>query len=103
MPQLIIEITENTRLTCSQDELLDEANAALLATGQFGEPDIKSRCVTLTTYRQGTENRDRAFVHATVWILDGREQAVRKRSRRRCAVSSPMRCAPAPARACRSA
>ena len=78
MPQLIIEITENTRLTCSQDELLDEANAALLATGQFGEPDIKSRCVTLTPYRQGTENRDRAFVHATVWILDGREQAVRK-------------------------
>lgn len=78
MPHLIIEITENTRLTCSQEELLDEANAALLATGQFSEPDIKSRCVTLETYRQGTEHRDRAFVHATLWILDGRDQAVRK-------------------------
>ncbi|MGO4304354.1 MULTISPECIES: 5-carboxymethyl-2-hydroxymuconate Delta-isomerase [unclassified Cupriavidus] len=78
MPHLVIELTENTRLTCSQEELLDEANAALLASGQFQEPDIKSRCVTLSTYRQGTENVDRAFVHATLSILDGRDQAVRK-------------------------
>lgn len=78
MPHLIIEITENTRLTCSQEELLDEANAALLSSGQFQEPDIKSRCVMLPIFRQGTEQADRAFVHATLQILDGREQAVRK-------------------------
>lgn len=78
MPHLIIEITENTRLTCSQEELLDEANAALLSSGQFQEPDIKSRCVTLGTFRQGTEQADRAFVHATLQILDGRDPAVRK-------------------------
>jgi len=78
MPHLVIELTENTRLTCSQEELLDEANAALLSSGQFQEPDIKSRCVTLSTYRQGTENVDRAFVHATLQIMDGRDQAVRK-------------------------
>ncbi len=78
MPHLVIELTENTRLTCSQEELLDEANAALLSSGQFQEPDIKSRCITLTTYRQGTEQADRAFVHATLTILDGRDQAVRK-------------------------
>lgn len=77
MPHLVIELTENTRLTCSQEELLDEANAALLSSGQFQEPDIKSRCVTLSTYRQGTEQADRAFVHATLSILDGRDQAVR--------------------------
>ncbi|WP_420991861.1 5-carboxymethyl-2-hydroxymuconate Delta-isomerase [Cupriavidus sp. 30B13] len=78
MPHLIIELTENTRLACSQEELLDQANAALLASGQFNEPDIKSRCVTLTSYRQGTEARERAFVHATLRILDGRELAVRQ-------------------------
>ncbi|MGT2431379.1 5-carboxymethyl-2-hydroxymuconate Delta-isomerase [Cupriavidus basilensis] len=78
MPHLIIEITENTRLTCSQEELLDEANAALLASGQFSEPDIKSRCITLTSFRQGTEARERAFVHARLHILDGRELAVRQ-------------------------
>ncbi|WP_454726346.1 MULTISPECIES: 5-carboxymethyl-2-hydroxymuconate Delta-isomerase [Cupriavidus] len=78
MPHLIIELTENTRLACSQEELMDQANAALLASGQFNEPDIKSRCVTLTAYRQGTEARERAFVHATLRILDGRELAVRQ-------------------------
>lgn len=78
MPHLVIEITENTRLNCSQDELLDEANAALLATGQFQEPDIKSRCVTLEVWRQGTDTADRAFVHATLSVLDGRDQATRR-------------------------
>ena len=29
-------------------------------------------------YRQGTEQAERAFVHATLQILDGREQGVRK-------------------------
>lgn len=80
MPHLVIEITENTRLTCSQEELLDEANAALLASGQFQEPDIKSRCITLSTYRQGveTESADRAFVHARLSILDGRDTETRR-------------------------
>jgi len=78
MPHLTIELTENTRLNCSQEELLDEVNAALLASGQFQEADIKSRCITLQVYRQGTEARERAFVHARLCILDGREVAVRR-------------------------
>jgi 5-carboxymethyl-2-hydroxymuconate isomerase len=78
MPHLVIEITENTRLNCSQEELLDEANAALLASGEFQEPEIKSRCITLPIFRQGVENEERAFVHARLSILDGRELAVRQ-------------------------
>ncbi|WP_454738158.1 5-carboxymethyl-2-hydroxymuconate Delta-isomerase [Cupriavidus necator] len=78
MPHLVIELTENTRLNCSPDELLDEANAALLASGQFQEADIKSRCITLQTYRQGVDAVERAFVHARLSILDGRDTAVRQ-------------------------
>ncbi|MBB3009298.1 MULTISPECIES: 5-carboxymethyl-2-hydroxymuconate Delta-isomerase [Cupriavidus] len=78
MPHLVIELTENTRLNCSQEELLDEANAALLASGQFQEADIKSRCITLSTYRQGIDAVERAFVHARLSILDGRDTAVRQ-------------------------
>jgi len=79
MPHLVIELTENTRLTCAADELLDEANAALLASGQFQEADIKSRCIRLETYRQGVDPAaDRAFVHARLSILDGRDLAVRQ-------------------------
>lgn len=78
MPHLVIEITENARLNCSPEELLDQANAALLASGQFQEPDIKSRCITLETYRQGTEPVQRAFVHGRLSILDGRDLATRQ-------------------------
>ncbi|MBY4895985.1 5-carboxymethyl-2-hydroxymuconate Delta-isomerase [Cupriavidus sp. AU9028] len=78
MPHLVIEFTENVRLACSAEELLEQANATLLASGQFNEPDIKSRCIKLDIYRQGVEAVERAFVHARLSILDGRDLATRK-------------------------
>ncbi|MGH6782957.1 MAG: 5-carboxymethyl-2-hydroxymuconate Delta-isomerase, partial [Sphingomonadaceae bacterium] len=56
----------------------DEANAALLASGPLQEADIKSRYITLSTYRQGVDAVERAFVHARLSILDGRDSAVRQ-------------------------
>ena len=41
MPHLVIELTENTRLTCSQEELLDEANAALGAAASFAASRLR--------------------------------------------------------------
>lgn len=76
MPHLIIEFTANVLL--DQPRLLAECNAALLATGQFGEPDIKSRCIVLDSYRQGTVARRDGFVHATLSILSGRAPELRK-------------------------
>lgn len=78
MPHLTIEITENVRLNCSPEELLDQANAVLLASGQFQEADIKSRCISLDTFRQGTNPTDRGFVHALLSILDGRDAETRR-------------------------
>ena len=76
MPHLVIEITGN--IAVNQPELLAGANAALLASGEFKEPDIKSRCVVLQTYRQGTEARNDGFIHATLSILSGRENPAKK-------------------------
>jgi 5-carboxymethyl-2-hydroxymuconate isomerase len=76
MPHLVIEITNN--ITLDQPKLLADANAALLASGQFKEPDIKSRYVVLQTYRQGTEQRSDGFIHATLSILSGRDNAAKK-------------------------
>lgn len=67
MPHLMIEATANVQL--DQPKLLAECNAALLATGQLGEPDIKSRRIVLDSYRQGTVARRDGFVHATLSIL----------------------------------
>jgi 5-carboxymethyl-2-hydroxymuconate isomerase len=76
MPHLVIEITNN--ITLDQPKLLASANAALLATGEFKEPDIKSRCIVLQSYRQGTEQRRDGFIHATLSILSGRSDATKK-------------------------
>lgn len=76
MPHLLIEITDN--ITIDQPTLLANANAALLASGEFNEPDIKARCVVLHTYRQGTEQRRDGFIHATLSVLSGRSEPTRK-------------------------
>ncbi|EQL40710.1 5-carboxymethyl-2-hydroxymuconate isomerase [Pseudomonas aeruginosa VRFPA03] len=78
MPHLVIEATANLRLETSPGELLEQANAALFASGQFGEADIKSRFVTLVAYRQGTAAVERAYLHACLSILDGRDAATRQ-------------------------
>ncbi|HCI1741523.1 5-carboxymethyl-2-hydroxymuconate Delta-isomerase [Pseudomonas aeruginosa] len=78
MPHLVIEATANLRLETSPGELLEQANAALFASGQFGEADIKSRFVTLEAYRQRTAAVERAYLHACLSILDGRDAATRQ-------------------------
>jgi 5-carboxymethyl-2-hydroxymuconate isomerase len=76
MPHLVIEITNN--ITLDQPKLLANANAALVASGEFKEPDIKSRCIVLQSYRQGTEQRRDGFIHATLSVLSGRSDAAKK-------------------------
>jgi 5-carboxymethyl-2-hydroxymuconate isomerase len=76
MPHLVIEITNN--ITLDQPKLLANANAALVASGEFKEPDIKSRCIVLQSYRQGTEQRRDGFIHATLSVLSGRSDAIKK-------------------------
>ncbi len=71
MPHLTIEYTDN--LTHIQAEpLLLALNQALLDSGQFDEPDIKSRATRLQAYRTGTSPQPRAYVHAQLAILSGR-------------------------------
>ncbi|WP_119157263.1 5-carboxymethyl-2-hydroxymuconate Delta-isomerase [Caldimonas tepidiphila] len=77
MPHLVIEYTGN--LDADPTRLLAAANEALLGTGEFGETDIKSRCVRLEHYRHGVEARRSVFVHATLSILSGRTVETRKR------------------------
>ncbi|MGU2304032.1 5-carboxymethyl-2-hydroxymuconate Delta-isomerase [Pseudomonas aeruginosa] len=78
MPHLVIEATANLRLETSPGELLEQVNAALFASGQFGEADIKSRFVTLEAYRQGAAAVERAYLHACLAILDGRDATTRQ-------------------------
>ncbi len=71
MPHLTIEYTDNLHHVQAEPLLL-ALNRALLDSGQFDEPDIKSRALRLQAYRTGTSPQPRAFVHAQLAILSGR-------------------------------
>jgi 5-carboxymethyl-2-hydroxymuconate isomerase len=71
MPHLIIEYSENLALL-DPAAWLSAANAALVASGQFDEVDIKSRAYRVATFRVGSEHAGRAFVAARLSILSGR-------------------------------
>lgn len=77
MPHLVIEYSENL---ASLDPMacLSAANAALVASGQFEEADIKSRAYRVTAFRVGAEHAGRAFVAARLSILSGRSLETRQ-------------------------
>lgn len=71
MPHLVIEYTENLALP-DPAACLSAVNAALVASGQFEEVDIKSRAYPVAAFLVGTEHAGRAFVAARLSILSGR-------------------------------
>ena len=76
MPHLTIEYTANLA-GLDADALLADANQRLAASGHCREADIKSRARRLETFRIGTAQTPRAFVHATLSLLPGRSDEVK--------------------------
>jgi 5-carboxymethyl-2-hydroxymuconate isomerase len=77
MPHLVIEYSENLALL-DPAACLSSANAALVASGQFNEVDIKSRAYCVAAFRVGAEDAGRAFVAARLSILSGRSLETRQ-------------------------
>ena len=76
MPHLIVEYTSNLA-ALDAAALLADANRRLAASGHCSEADIKSRARRLDTFRVGTAETPRAFVHATLSLLPGRPDEVK--------------------------
>lgn len=77
MPHLVIEHTANLE-RFEPAEALRAANRALLESGLFAEPDIKSRTVCREHFRVGEGDPGRAFVHVRIALLSGRSDEQRK-------------------------
>jgi 5-carboxymethyl-2-hydroxymuconate isomerase len=78
MPHLTLQYTDN--LVLDARALLSRLNQVLLDSGHFNEEAIKSRAVALSDFLVGTDAHvARAFVHARLRILPGRDEAVRAR------------------------
>lgn len=77
MPHLTIEYSAN--LTESiPDTLLADVNHMLAASRHFSEVDIKSRAYVATDFMIGTRTEQRAFIHAQLAIMQGRDTATQQ-------------------------
>jgi 5-carboxymethyl-2-hydroxymuconate isomerase len=80
MPHLVFEFTANLEREGDLPGLLEKANATLIAQdGVFPIGAIRSRAIRLDHYRMADGKADYAFVHASLKIGAGRDEATRKR------------------------
>ena len=77
MPHLTIEISANLK-SQGADGLLNAAHQALLVSGVFDGPDVKSRAVQRSEFRIGVGAEPEGFVHASLELLSGRTDVVRQ-------------------------
>ncbi|WP_141453045.1 5-carboxymethyl-2-hydroxymuconate Delta-isomerase [Pseudoxanthomonas sp. z9] len=76
MPHLTLQYTDN--LVLDARALLARLNQMLFDSGHFDEEAIKSRAVALSDFLVGTDAlAARAFIHARLRVLPGRDEAVR--------------------------
>jgi 5-carboxymethyl-2-hydroxymuconate isomerase len=81
MPHFIVEYTANLEAEGDLPGLLQKINAAMIAQGGvFPIGGIRSRAIRLDCYRMADGEADYAFVHATLKIGAGRDEATRKRA-----------------------
>jgi len=81
MPHFIVEYTANLEPEGDLPGLLQKINATMIAQGGvFPIGGIRSRAIRLDCYRMADGEADYAFVHATLKIGAGRDEATRKRA-----------------------
>jgi 5-carboxymethyl-2-hydroxymuconate isomerase len=81
MPHFIVEYTANLEAEGDLPGLLQKINATMIAQGGvFPIGGIRSRAIRLDCYRMADGEADYAFVHATLKIGAGRDEATRKRA-----------------------
>ncbi len=76
MPHLVLEYSADLPDRPDFDALLQRLHEALSRGGAFELEKIKSRVVRQATFRVADGAADRAFVHLTVSVLEGREPEV---------------------------
>ncbi|MEJ2768683.1 5-carboxymethyl-2-hydroxymuconate Delta-isomerase [Mycetohabitans sp. B46] len=80
MPHVIVEYTANLRAEARIGELLATINDTLIAqNGVFPIGGIRSRAIALDDYRIADGSGDDAFVHVTLKIGAGRDEATKKK------------------------
>lgn len=78
MPHLVLEYSSNLGAQMKAGEVVKAGHQAMIASGLFNTPDIKTRAYETTDYYVGEKGASGSFVHATVALLEGRTIAQRE-------------------------
>lgn len=78
MPHLTLEYTNNLSSFNPASALL-AINTAMVNSGLFSEPDIKSRAHAIDCFQIGLDNTRRGFIHVRIAMLSGRSETDRKK------------------------
>jgi len=76
MPHAVIEYSRDLEASFDKLALMQAAHDAMLASGQFGEADVKIRLYPCHDALVGGVTAK--FVHITVYMLSGRSPAIKK-------------------------
>ena len=80
MPHVILECSANLRERTDLAALVERVHAAALATGVFPLGGLRTRVAERGDYRIADGDPDNAFVHVTVRIGHGRDDATKRRA-----------------------
>jgi 5-carboxymethyl-2-hydroxymuconate isomerase len=81
MPHFVVEYTANLEAEGDLPGLLKKINQTMIAQGGvFPIGGIRTRAIRLDCYRMADGAEDYAFVHATLKIGSGRDEATKKRA-----------------------
>ena len=79
MPHFIAEYSANLEQSVDFQDLFEQVNTFLGATGVFPLGGIRSRAIRMDQYRMADAKHDYAFVHMTLKVGAGRDLATRQR------------------------
>ena len=79
MPHFIAEYSANLEQSVDFQDLFEQVNSLLGATGVFPLGGIRSRAIRMDQYRMADAKHDYAFVHMTLKVGAGRDLATRQR------------------------
>ena len=77
MPHLVVEYSANLNSQIKPQALIDHLHQSALATGVFPLGGLRTRAEPREIYRIADGHPDNAFVHVTMWLGHGRDQATK--------------------------
>ncbi len=77
MPHLVVEYSGNLSSKVNVQALVDHLHQSALATGVFPLGGLRTRAEERTFYKIADGHPDNAFVHVTMWLGHGRDDATK--------------------------